>query len=215
MFDATKLKLYYDYILNTVKDEGEDPVFEKITEQVIDNFIVPLNLKKNAKILDIGSGTGCFADYMKKLGYTNITCTTMTTCDEDALRKKGHNYIKTDINFISKPDNSYDFIFCRHTLEHSPFPYIALLEYNRLLNKKGKIYVEMPQPNGLRGTEINPEHYSILGEIMLQSLISKAGFVIDWYRNAQIPITHTDTKKVKQENYNCVLATKVGNIEVK
>ena len=67
MFDATKLKLYYDHALNTVKDEGEDPVLEKITEQVIENFIVPLKLKKNSKILDIGSGVGYFSDHMKKL----------------------------------------------------------------------------------------------------------------------------------------------------
>ena len=215
MFDATKLKLYYDYSLNTVKDEGEDPVFNAVTGQVVDNFIAPLNLKKDIEILDIGSGVGYFSDHMKDLGYTNITSTTFTDGDARALESKGYKYIKTDINFIKQPDSFYDFIFCRHALEHSPFPYFALLEYNRLLKKGGQIYVEMPEPKGSRGADTFPQHYSILGEVALQSLISRAGFKIEWYRNAQIPITNKETKKTQQETYNCILANKIGNIEVK
>lgn len=215
MFDATKLKLYYDYALNTVKDEGEDTVFNEVTGQVVDNFITPLNLKKDASILDIGSGVGYFSDHMKDLGYTDITSTTCTDGDASALESKGHTYIRTDINFIKKPDSSYDFIFCRHALEHSPFPYFALLEYNRLLKKGGQMYVEMPQPKGPRKAETSPQHYTLLEEVALQSLISRAGFKIEWYRNAQIPVTNKNTKKTEQETYNCILANKIGNIEVK
>ena len=208
MFDATKLKLYYDYALNTVKDEGEDPVLERITEQVIENFIVPLKLKKNSKILDIGSGVGYFSDHMKKLGYNDITSTSMTEGDKSALKAKGHKYISTDINFIKQPDASYDFIFCRHALEHSPFPYFALLEYNRLLKESGTLYVEMPRPDGTKGVETYPEHYSVMGEVALQSLVDRAGFDIEWYRNAQIPIVNKDTLKTATETYNCILANK-------
>ena len=215
MFDAKKLKLYYDHALNSIQDEGESDSLEKIIGQVVDNFIVPLKLKKTAKILDIGSGVGYFTDHMSSLGYTDITSTTWTNGDEAALKKKGYNYIKTDINFINQPDTSYDFIFCRHALEHSPFPYFALLEYNRLLKKGGQLYVEMPASHGPRGAETWPQHFSVLGEIQLQSLIARSGFTIEWYRNAQIPITNTETKKVAQEMYNCVLAKKIGNIEVK
>jgi len=215
MFDATKLKLYYDHALNTIKDEGEDPVHNEITGQVVDQFIVPLELKKDARILDIGSGVGYFTDHMKALGYTDITSTTWTIGDETALKNKGYKHIRTDINFIKEPDNIYDFIFCRHALEHSPFPYFALLEYNRLLKKGGQMYVEMPAPVGPRGYETWPQHYTVLGEVALQSLIARAGFTIEWYRNAQIPVTNNETKKKEQETYNCVLAKKIGNIEVK
>jgi 2-polyprenyl-3-methyl-5-hydroxy-6-metoxy-1,4-benzoquinol methylase len=215
MFDAIKLKLYYDHALNTIKDEGEDTVIQEVTGQVVDSFIVPLKLKKTAKILDIGSGVGYFSDHMKDLGYTDITSTTWTEGDAAALEKKGHKYIRTDINFIKEPDSSYDFIFCRHSLEHSPFPYFALLEYNRLLKKGGKMYVEMPDPKGPRGVETWPQHYTVLGEVALQSLIARAGFKIEWYRNAQIGVTNNETNKVGQETYNCILANKIGNIEVK
>lgn len=208
MFDAVKLKTYYDHALATIKDEGSDPVVSEVTKKVIDSFIVPLELDKDSKILDIGSGVGYFSDHMKQLGYTDITSTTLTNGDAKALEQKGHQYIKTDINFIKQPDASYDFIFCRHALEHSPFPYFALLEYNRLLKESGTLYVEMPQPNGTRGVETYPEHYSVMGEIQLQSLVDRAGFDIEWYRNAQIPIVNKDTLKTATETYNCILANK-------
>ena len=208
MFDAVKLKAYYDHALATIKDEGSDPVVSEVTKKVIDSFIVPLELDKDSKILDIGSGVGYFSDHMKQLGYTDITSTTLTNGDAKALEQKGHQYIKTDINFIKQPDASYDFIFCRHALEHSPFPYFALLEYNRLLKESGTLYVEMPRPDGTKGVETYPEHYSVMGEIQLQSLVDRAGFDIEWYRNAQIPIVNKDTLKTSTETYNCILANK-------
>ena len=208
MFDAVKLKTYYDHALATIKDEGSDPVVSEVTKKVIDSFIVPLELDKDSKILDIGSGVGYFSDHMKQLGYTDITSTTLTNGDARALEQKGHQYIKTDINFIKQPDASYDFIFCRHALEHSPFPYFALLEYNRLLKESGTLYVEMPRPDGTKGVETYPEHYSVMGEIQLQSLVDRAGFDIEWYRNAQIPIVNKDTLKTSTETYNCILANK-------
>ena len=208
MFDAVKLKTYYDHALATIKDEGSDPVVSEVTKKVIDSFIVPLELDKDSKILDIGSGVGYFSDHMKQLGYTDITSTTLTNGDAKALEQKGHQYIKTDINFIKQPDATYDFIFCRHALEHSPFPYFALLEYNRLLKESGTLYVEMPQPIGTRGVETWPQHYSVMGEVALQSIVDRSGFDIVWYRNAQIPLVNKDTMKTSTETYNCILANK-------
>ena len=50
MFDAVKLKTYYDHALATIKDEGSDPVVSEVTKKVIDSFIVPLELDKDSKI---------------------------------------------------------------------------------------------------------------------------------------------------------------------
>jgi len=35
-------------------------------------------------------------------------------------------------------DESVDFIFLRHALEHSPYPIFSLMEYNRVLKQGGK-----------------------------------------------------------------------------
>jgi len=215
MFDATKLKLYYDWCLNTMRDEGELSETQAIMAQVVDQFIKPLKLKKTAKILDIGSGVGYFIDEMKAMGYKNVTGVSWTEGDLGALKKKKHDVIKGDINFIKDDDGKYDFIFCRHALEKSVFPMIALIEYNRLLKKGGKIYVEMPAPNNARFYENWDRNYSVVNEVMLQSLIVRAGFDIEWYRNASIPITHGETGKTTQDTYNCVLAKKKATLAVK
>ena len=215
MFDPAKLKLYYDWCLNTMRDEGESVELEQITSMVIDNFIKPLKLKKTAKILDIGSGVGYFLDQMRGLGYKNLTGVSWTDGDVKALKDKKHKVIVGDINFIKDDDDKYDFIYCRHVLEHSPFPMIALIEYNRLLKKGGQLYVEMPAPMNARMYENWDNHYSIVNDVMLQSLVQRAGFDIEWYRNAQIPITHNETGKTTQDTYNCILAKKKATLAVK
>lgn len=215
MFDPAKLKLYYDHCLNVMTDEGPSDTTESVVNAVIEQFIDPLKLSKSAKILDIGSGVGYFIDAMKKRGYPKVSGTTWTTGDSQALKDKDHDFILGDINFIKCKDAEYDFIFCRHALEKSVFPMVALLEYNRILKKGGQIYVEMPAPMNARRFENMATNYSVMNEIMLQSLIQRAGFEIEWYRNAQIPLTSKETGKVTQEVYNCVLAKKIGNIEVK
>jgi len=215
MFDAAKLKLYYDWCLNTMRDEGEVPEVEQLTAQIIENFIKPIKLKKTAKILDIGSGVGYFLDQMKDLGYKDVTGVSWTEGDLKALKDKKHKVIKSDINFIKDDDDKYDFIYCRHALEHSPFPMIALIEYNRLLKKGGQLYVECPAPNNARMYENWDNHYTVVNEVMLQSLVQRAGFDIEWYRNAQIPITHNDTGKTTQDTYNCILAKKKATLAVK
>jgi ubiquinone/menaquinone biosynthesis C-methylase UbiE len=198
-----------------MKDEGELPEFAAITEQVVEQFIKPLKLKKTAKILDIGSGVGYFLDTMKDLGYKNLTGVSWTEGDLKALKDKKHNIIKGDINFIKDDDNKYDFIFCRHALEHSPFPMFALIEYNRLLKKGGQLYVEMPAPSNARRYENWDTHYSVFNDVMLQSLVVRAGFDIEWYRNASIPVTHNETGKTTQDTYNCVLGKKKATLAVK
>jgi ubiquinone/menaquinone biosynthesis C-methylase UbiE len=215
MFDAAKLKLYYDFLLNTMKDEGEIPELQAVVGQVVEQFIKPLKLKKTAKILDVGCGVGYFMDEMKSMGYKDLTGVSWTEGDIEACKKKKHNIIRGDINFIKDDDNKYDLIFCRHSLEHSVFPMIALMEYNRLLKKGGLLYVEMPAPMNARQYENWDTHYSVMNEVMLQSLIMRAGFDIEWYRNASVPITHNETGRTTQDTYNCVLAKKKATLAVK
>ena len=66
----------------------------------------------------------------------------------------------------------------------------------------------MPQPIGTRGVETWPQHYSVMGEVALQSIVDRSGFDIVWYRNAQIPLVNKDTMKTSTETYNCILANK-------
>ena len=58
--------------------------------------------------------------------------------------------------FMTYPDESFDFLFVRHCLEHSPFPYLTLGEYKRVPKTGGKIYIEMPASDNADPLEYIP-----------------------------------------------------------
>jgi predicted SAM-dependent methyltransferase len=116
-------------------------------------------------------------------------------------------------------DESVDFIFCRHALEHSPYPIFTLMEYNRLLKEKGKIYIEVPAPNCERPHEYNLNHYSILGERQLAALLQRTGFDTPIFNNFEFDIggTHEDTGEEfkAKEHFYCIVATKQRPLDIK
>jgi len=179
MNDIVKLRFYYEYILGQVYDEGESPFHKQVTEDVVKKFVDPLELPLDAYILDLGCGPGFFLNEMKTRGYTNSLGVTLSPDDYDLCIANGHQARKSDINFLEELDESVDLIFCRHAIEHSPFPYITLLEYNRVLKPHGKMYIEVPVPDSERIHENNKNHYSILGDAMWSSLLVRSGFDVN------------------------------------
>ena len=141
MYNPVKLKFYYDHVLSTVYDEGESPFHQDITKDVVSRFIDPKKLPVTSKIIDLGCGPGYFLDEMKQRGYNNVQGVTLSPADVAICQRNGHNVKKTDMNFLDDKDESVDMLFCRHSIEHSPFPYITLLEYNRVLKPNGYLYI--------------------------------------------------------------------------
>ena len=195
-----------------------------LTEQVVKQYIDPLNLKKDSKILDLGCGPGYFLDEMKKREYTDVTGVTLSPGDIKICEDKGHTIKKYDLSFIPQNegyyDESVDFIFLRHALEHSPYPIFSLMEYNRILKQFGKIYIEVPQPDCDRKHEENLNHYSILGQNQLAALIVRTGFNIDRFENFEFDLEVTNAefpeKSTKlREKFYCIVATKQRPLDIK
>jgi len=212
-----KLKFYYDHILSTVYPEGDSPIHKDVTKDVISRFIEPLALDRNSHILDLGCGPGYFLDEMAALGYTKIEGVTLSREDVEQCRAKGHKIRHADMNFLADKDESIDMLFCRHSLEHSPFPYITLLEYNRVLRPNGVLYIEVPSPDCDQPHEENRNHYSILPKKMWGNLIQRAGFDAEWY-DYEIPITFTDHRAeqgTKVERYFMFLCRRRRPVDVK
>lgn len=209
-----KLKFYYDHVLSQVYSEGHSPFHKAITVDVIKKFVDPLNLPVGSRILDLGCGPGYFLDEMKQRGYTNMQGVGLSNEDLDLCRQSGHNVIKSDMNFLADRDESVDFLFCRHSLEHSPFPYITLLEYNRILKPNGKLYIELPMPDCDQLHEENKNHYSILGRSMWLSLLKRTGFDVEWYEY-EFPVEFTDERGKVLERYYIFVCTRRRPVDVK
>ena len=223
--DLIKLKFYNEWLYTAhIYEEGDSELHKGLTETVVKQYIDPLEIPKDAKILDLGCGPGYFLDEMKSRGYTDLTGVTLSPGDIKICEDKGHTIKKYDLTFIPQSegyyDESVDFIFLRHALEHSPYPIFSLMEYNRILKQFGKIYIEVPQPDCDRKHEENLNHYSILGQNQLAALIVRTGFNIDRFENFEFDLEVTNAefpeKSTKlREKFYCIVATKQRQLDIK
>lgn len=221
--DLVKLKFYNEWLYTAhIYDEGDSQFHKKLTTDVVKEYIDPLELPKDAKILDMGCGPGYFIDEMKERGYTDVTGVTLSPGDIKICEEKGHKIAKYDLTFLPQRDGYYDesidFIFLRQALEHSPYPIFTLMEYNRVLKQGGKLYIEVPAPNCERRHEFNPNHYSILGEQQLMALIVRTGFRIEKFNvmTFDLAAPNKDGETIKmQEQYYCIVATKDRPLDIK
>src|ERR1035437_5983306 len=150
--DTLKIRLYTEYLYSAhLYAEGPSEYHKQLTGEVMRQYIDPLNLPKDAKILDLGCGPGYFLDECHQRGFTNCVGVSLSLEDVKTCEDHGHVIKQYDMSFLPAADGyhdeSVDFIFARHSFEHSPWPIITLIEWNRVLKQHGKLYIEMPQPN--------------------------------------------------------------------
>lgn len=225
--DLVKLKFYNEWLYTAhIHDEGDSQMHAALTKQVVETYIDPLNIPKDAVILDLGCGPGYFLDAMKEREYTNVIGVTLSPGDQENCRAKGHTIKGYDLSFLPQTDGWYDesvdFIFLRHALEHSPYPIFSLMEYNRVLKQGSKIYIEVPAPDCDRRHEFNLNHYSIMGANQLGALLVRCGFAIDQFNNLEFdakgpnPATNDPEDIVEfKEKYYCIVATKARPLDIK
>jgi cyclopropane fatty-acyl-phospholipid synthase-like methyltransferase len=221
--DLVKLKLYNEWLYTAhIYDEGASPMHESLTKEIITKYIDPLNLAKDAKILDLGCGPGYFLDGMKERGYTDTVGVTLSPGDIKICEDKGHTIKKYDLSFLPQRDGyfdeSVDFIFLRHALEHSPYPIFSIVEYNRILKQGAKMYIEVPAPDCERKHEYNLNHYSILGSNQLVALLTRCGFNIDEFNNLEFDIQGKNENGedfIAKEKFYCVMVTKQRPLDIK
>lgn len=222
--DLVKLKFYNEWLYTAhIYDEGDSQFHKELTSQVVKTYVDPLNIAKDAKILDLGCGPGYFLDEMKAREYTHVTGVTLSPGDIKICEDKGHKISKYDLSFIPQKDGyhdeSVDFIFLRHALEHSPYPIFSLMEYNRILKQGSRIYIEVPAPDCERKHEWNLNHYSILGEQQLLALLNRTGFDVNVFNSLEFDLGVKDNpdgeiRKVREKFY-CIIATKQRPLDIK
>ena len=203
-----KFTRYTQRALATVYSEPENTYHADLIPEMVKTFFSPMDLPIHYYILDIGCGGGMFMTLMKDAGYVNVIGITLSEEDAEVSGIKGHTVIKTDMSDMPIPDNMVDFIWCRHALEHSPYPLFTLYEFDRVLKAGGKMYVELPCPDQPRLQEANPNHYSVLGNMMWVGLFEKAGFKVTQANTININLK-IDGKEVP-ESYYCFMVEKNG-----
>lgn len=184
MFD--RLAAFLEERKGDVYPEESSDLHAQITEKVMAQLLSRGELRAGQRVLDVGCGQGPALAEFKKHG---IAATGITLgADVATCRAKGFDVREMDMSDLDFEDASFDFVWCRHALEHSVFPYFTLAEFNRLLTPGGLLYVEVPGPDTVAAHETNPNHYSVMGKRMWHSLFTRAGFDMVWMHELEIPL---------------------------
>ncbi|MEB3343708.1 FkbM family methyltransferase [Okeania sp.] len=170
-----KLELFLERIKNDTYPEPPTKLHSQVTQQMFHVCLKQISLPPAAKILDVGCGQGVALEIFQKHGFTPIGIT-LNTEDVAICQQKGYEVYQMDQSFLEFPDNYFDFVWCRHCLEHSIFPYFTLQEISRVIKPEGYLYIEVPAPDTSCKHQTNRNHYSVLGKSMWLDLIKRSGF---------------------------------------
>jgi ubiquinone/menaquinone biosynthesis C-methylase UbiE len=159
--------------------------------------------------LDVGCGQGDGQPWFEEIGvkYTGVTLGE----DYVVAQRNNRNVLLQDFSFLDFPDNSFDMIFARHSLEHSPMPLLTLMEWNRV--GKSFLCLILPQPKYWKWAGRN--HYSVMSRSTALFLLHRAGWNDIWqdhedereYRfmcTKQVPEIYQDEDTTLEDNNETV-----------
>lgn len=174
-----RLVSFVDKIESETYPEAPSYIHSEITGKVLDALLPKYRIGTDKRILDIGCGQGPALDILRARGYSSVVGITLNEEDVRICREKEHDVRKMDQSFLDFADESFDFIWARHVIEHSIFPYFTLSEFARVLTKGGMLYLEIPAPETSCHHETNSNHYSVFGRGAWTSLLGRSGFAVD------------------------------------
>jgi SAM-dependent methyltransferase len=160
---------YLDELAQDVYPQPPDIEHTKLSKEIIDKWIPGLHVKD---VLDVGCGEGFCQPFFEehKLIYKGIAL----GGDVGKAKESGRTVYDFDFHFIPDGDNSWDLIFARHALEHSPMPILALMEWHRVA--RYHLIVVLPKPKFW--LFIGRNHYSVVTMSQARFLLDRSGWEI-------------------------------------
>lgn len=167
-------------------------------------------IEKEHKVLEIGSGSGFFAEHLEAKAYTGLEFNDKAI---EEAGKRGVNLIKSSIESFSKENlNSFDVVCSFHVLEHVTHPYNYIKSSIDALKPGGLLIISVPLDDSPLTSNSNhvlnmpPHHISRWSAGALNQL--KDIFEIDIVDSKNHTVSNLKTK-----DYNRLhLSKKLNNI---
>ncbi len=147
MPDMTSLEDFYKGFLFSADIKNLNQVFK--SSRLL-YPLIGLETKRNLKMLDVGGGGGFYSKTFEELGYG---CSTYMDLDSDACRFAEQlgleNIINGDASQADYGGEKFDFIMCRHLVEHLIDPVSFINSMLELLSSGGIFLLICPNGNSL------------------------------------------------------------------
>lgn len=166
MRDWQKIDRYLDNLTSDVYEQPEDNGHTALARKAVRWMKIP----DCVSVLDVGCGTGFCQEFFenRKINYTGVCLGR----DYVVAQEEKHNVLEMDYNFLEFEDDSFDMVFSRHSLEHSPFPILTLMEWHRVARK----YLGLVMPNPDNYTFVGRNHYSVANPHQIVWWMRRAGW---------------------------------------
>ena len=138
-------------------------------------------LRKDAKILDTGCGTGGTMIYLQKAGFKNVVGVDKSPEALKYCRKRKLDRVKlASVDALPFKKNTFDAIICLDVLYHKGVQSKkALSEFKRVLKPKGLVYLQEPAYNWLKSKHDKViETGNRFTKVSLQNLVKSSGLEV-------------------------------------
>ena len=183
----------------------KEPLLKRLIKSI---FLLNIKTKdpkfyNPGKILDIGCGNGWTLNEYKQKGWEVAGVEPSETAAKIG-NKAGLNIHSGNLLSANYDDNRFDYIRSNHSFEHIPNPNEVLSEVFRILKSDGKLFIGVPNINGINSKLFKaywyylgaPVHTFNYSPSTLTSILEKNGF------------------KVKKVTYNSNYAGILGSIQI-
>lgn len=169
MRDYTHIDRYLDILQGDVYTQPPDNGHQAAIDDVITKLVSGLH--NTEKILDVGCAQGQAIATLAQYG--DVTGVTLGQ-DAEMAQSNGFDVRHADMTFLPFDNDSFDLIFARHVIEHSPMPLITLMEWYRV--SKNLLILIFPSYAHYKAQGQN--HYYVLMASQWRQLVLRAGWEI-------------------------------------
>ena len=181
--------------------------------------------QKQGKLLDIGAGTGAFANAMTQAGWT----VTALEPDEQAIKKAKENYqleLQPTSNLFSFSARQFDAITMWHVMEHVHNIHGYLEQFKKIIKPSGKIFIAVPNYTSFDATYYQqywagydvPRHLYHFSPHGMKRLAQQHGFFVSktkpmWFDSVYVSMLSEKYKNGRSNFINALFIGFLSNIQ--
>ena len=138
------------------------------------------------RMLMIGAGTGAEVLAAKERGYEAIGTGLLNDEQIAYARSRGVDYRLMDMHDLKFPNESFDVVYAKYSIEHCVNPWLVCLEVYAVLRDYGRWFMALdPYQEGTSGDDgPGGAHYMILPSWFMKPMFLRTGFKILWMEDS-------------------------------